>query len=367
MQWADERAPVVSLTTAVNGLAYDRHQSWAFWRADGAALAETPFVMRDGNRGTMSIVRSLDPRLVGEPRIGMMMEAALLHLDAPMSKLRAPGRVGVWAAIGERFAAKDDPYFGRAAPRLSQRLSAFFGARGVESTPTLVARGHAGFAHALLDACRALAEGAVELAVVGGADTYYDPLVVDILEEGERMFGPETLEGFIPGEGAAFVVITTRAFAQRAGLEVLARVETVATDREPAPMASDAPTIAAGLTSVVRCVTDRLKSERRMLDWMLTDLTSEPYRAREITLALPRAFAPGGLDTAGATYRHVVDERFVLSHLPQAFGDLGAATMPTALTIATEAFRRGDPVASSCAITGSSTGGDRGAILVRAG
>ena len=45
-------------------------------------------------------------------------------------------------------------------------------------------------------------------------------------------------------------------------------------------------------------------------------------------------------------------------------GDLGAASMPTAVAIACEGFRRGAPRAATCLITGSSPYEDRGALLL---
>lgn len=81
-------AIVVTATSAVNGLAFDSHQTWAFWRADGSALVETPFRLRTGERATMAVVRSLDPRLHGWPRLAILVEAALMHLRAPLSRTR---------------------------------------------------------------------------------------------------------------------------------------------------------------------------------------------------------------------------------------------------------------------------------------
>lgn len=358
--------PAVIATSAVNGLAFDSHQTWAFWRADGSALVETPFRARSGARATMAIVQSLDPRLHGLPRLATIIEAALMHLGEPLSRMRLAGRAAVWIAVHEQLAESNDPYFGPMRRRLERRITEWLQGRGMQAVVTTVARGHAGFAHALQHAAGQLDDGLVEVAIVGGADSYYDPLRFDILEEQERLFDAEHTDGFIPGEGAAFCVLTRSSHAKQVGIAPLALVETIAVGEEAAPMLSGRPCTADGLTSVMRAVTDRLKSERRRLDWMIGDLTNESYRARELVLALPRAMAPGGLDDAGRTYQPVAADQFRGDQLPEGFGDLGAATMPTALTIATQAFLRGDPKAQNCMIVASSTGADRGAILVRA-
>lgn len=358
-------APVVTATSAVNGLGFDSHQTWAFWRADGSALAETVFRLRNGNRATMAIVQSLDARLYGLARVATLIEAAMMHLGEPLSEIRIAARLGIFIAASEHLAETSDPYFGPMRQRLERRVSELFRSRGVVAPVAVAPRGHAGFAHAMHQAAKQLEEGALDVAIVGGADSYYDPLRFDILEEQERIFDHERTDAFIPGEGAAFCVLARASFARQAGLDALCTVETIAFDEEPAPMLGDEPCAAVGLTRVMRAVTDRLKREERRLDWMIGDLTNESYRARELVLALPRALAPGGLDTAGATYQPVAADGFRGDQLPEGFGDLGAATMPTALTIATQAFLRGDPKATNCMIVASSTSADRGAILLR--
>jgi hypothetical protein len=56
----------------------------------------------------------------------------------------------------------------------------------------------------------------------------------------------------------------------------------------------------------------------------------------------------------------------VLELLPPFLGDLGAATLPTAMVIAVEGFTRGDPAAQTCLACASSAGPGRGAVLLSA-
>jgi 3-oxoacyl-[acyl-carrier-protein] synthase-1 len=356
--------PVVLGTSAVNGLGYDSYQSWAFWRADGSALTESPFRLHNGERATMALIRSLSPRDYGFERLWQICEKALAGIEEQLSKLPSRGTVGVWLALSHFLGDSNDPYFGSVERRLSLALGHWLSQRGMSGPCRCIPAGHAGLAHAVEAAVLELQRGAVDFAIVGGADTYFDPLVFDILEEREAIFDQRRTDAFIPGEGAAFALLTGERIAARFQLEPLAVLEAVATAEESASMLSQLPCLGQALTRVLRACTDRLKHDRRRLEWVFADLTNEEYRIREYQVALPRAIAPGGLDTAGATYQDVAADDMLTEFVPDGFGDLGAATMPTALALATEAFLRGDPARRNCLIVGCSVNEHRGALLV---
>jgi 3-oxoacyl-[acyl-carrier-protein] synthase-1 len=171
------------------------------------------------------------------------------------------------------------------------------------------------------------------------------------MEEG-RLFDGENLDSFIPGEGAAFFLLTRREVASRARWPVLASVQCAATNQEPGHYGSGLPCLGLGLSRPLRAISDRLQKERRFIDLFLADVTTENHRIREWLLAFPRASA--------GVCRDTTDPQF----LPVLLGDLGAATMPTGLAVAVEAFLRGDPDAATCVLSGSSVTEDRGAVLL---
>jgi 3-oxoacyl-[acyl-carrier-protein] synthase I len=180
----------------------------------------------------------------------------------------------------------------------------------------------------------------------------------------ERLFDGKNLDSFIPGEGAAFVLLTRPRTAKRAHLPMLAHVDVTATGQEPGSMFADAPCTGQGLTQAMRTATLHLPAGGRRLEWLLGDLTNESYRTTEFQLALPRAVAPGGLDSGGREYQPIAAEEVQMDFLPLRFGDLGAATLPTAAVIASQAFIRGASAASGCLLVASSEGADRGAVLL---
>ncbi len=365
--WRERSSPpVVTATGAVNGLGFNSHQTWAFWRAEITPFAATPFRLDNGERATMVQVRSLPPGQHGVERQLALARHALGQIEGPLAALPDRTKLGASICVSEYLRDRSDPYFGAQRTIIERQLTRWFLERFPElSSPRFFAYGHAGFAHALYSGCTALMEREIDALVVGGVESYYDPLIVDILLEQERIFDQVRSDAFVPGEGAAFALIVRRNVARRAKLTPTALVDTVAMANEPGPLLSDEACTGRGLAQVVRSCTDRLKDEHRLLEWMLGDVTNESYRTLELQLALPRALAPGGLDTAGRTYREVADD-LVMDFPSECWGDLGAASMPTAMIVATEAFRRGRPSAVNCLITGTSTGRERGAMLLDA-
>ncbi|HSN14305.1 MAG TPA: hypothetical protein VLT61_06700, partial [Anaeromyxobacteraceae bacterium] len=124
---------------------------------------------------------------------------------------------------------------------------------------------------------------------------------------------------------------------------------------EPAAADPDAPVTGDALTAAIRTLCDPLEAAGRTVGWWLSDLTHERDRVREWQLVLPRA-------TAG-----VCGPDAALEILPTFLGDLGAATLPTAMAIAVEGFARGDPAARTCLACASSSGSSRGAVLLSVG
>lgn len=360
-----EQGNAVGITAvgAANGLAFNAHQTWAFWRAEATGMVETPFRCTNGTRATMVTARTLPTKSVGVERMAALALGALEQLLPALQELRGGGARAMWLGLPERYgpgAARERMAEHRG---LEQRIKRWCEERTGGMELLSVPRGNASLACAA-EAFSEVAAGRVEVAIVGGVDTYYAPDVVGELLEQERLFDGKNLDSLIPGEGAAFLVLTRPRTAQRHGLSTMARVEAVAADQEPGAMFTEAPCTGNGLARAMRMATSGLPPSGRRLEWLLGDVTNESYRTQEFQLALPRAMAPGGLDSGGRDFQPVAADELQMDFLPMRFGDLGAATMPTGMVLAAQSFARGAPAARSCLVIGSSTGQDRGAILV---
>ena len=351
-------------TGAFNGLAFDSHQTWAFWHAEAVGVTESPFRCANGTRATMVCARTLSPKLHGADRLAALIDGALGQLRPALGMLGPGARGAMWLGLPERYEGRAAPEHAAELRRLERQAAAWCDEHAGGAKVTLVPRGHASCALALVEACTELAAGRLEAAIVGGADTYHAPEVVEELLAQERLFDGKNVDSLIPGEGAAFLLLAGSRVARRAGLPMLASVDAAATGREPGAMLAEAPCTGAGLALAMRTAALRLPATGRRLTWLLGDLTNETYRATELQLALPRAVAPGGLDSGGREYQPIAAEEVAMDFLPLRFGDLGAATLPTGAVVASQAFVRGATAATSCLLVASSVGPDRGAALV---
>lgn len=301
----------------------------------------------------MAHIRTLPPRSHGLQRMSLIGGRLIDELVPHLRTAPPETRLAFVLCLSERFATSPLKHFSQQRSALEKEFLDRLKQQGFTAVLHSQPRGHSALAFAMIEASAGLLSGAIDAAIVGGIDTYYDPEVIDELLSQERLFDGENLDTFIPGEGGAFFLLTRSEVAKGAHWEPLARVEAAATDQEPAAMFSDAPCQGLGLSRAMGALADRVRQEKQSIDWWISDLTNEDYRVQEWQLALPRA-------SAG-----VSGEKSTMEFLPGLLGDLGAATMPTAVAIAAQGFLRGDPDAKNCLIAGSSTTSDRGAILLR--
>lgn len=366
VDFGDARAPTVVIAdvAARNGLGDDAATTWAFWRAEANGHQASPFRCDNGTRASMVLVRSYPPRLTGAWRLVQLMTDALAQLAPSLDALGTGARVGLALCLAERLHAPTAHRLRSDRAVLDDAARAWCAARPGVNLLGAVARGHASFAEALGHAGQMLEAQQLDAVIVGGPDGYHDADVVQGLINSERLFDGQNLDSMTPGEGAAFVLLMRPGDARRAGLAPRAAVESVAWDEEPGSMFSDTHVTGNGLARAAGAVAGRAARLGQPVPWILGDLTHESYRGREFSLSLPRAFAPGGLDDAGASFAPRATEQIRTDWLPERFGDLGAATMPTAAVLAAESFVRGDPSAPRCVLLGSSVVPARGAVLL---
>ncbi len=347
-------APLVAGTAVWNGLAWSPYLAWALKRGEARPYAATPFLAGNGSRITLAHVRSLPPTETGATRLATIARRLLGEL-LPLLRGVPAGPVGLCVALPERFGdGADHKAFRPQRTVLERALTGAVEAAGRSALLRTFPSGPAGLAPALVEAVHALASRKLEVVLVGGLDTGYDPEVLEALDRDGRLFDGERVEGVVLGEGGAFLLLARRDLVRQLKLPQLATIESIAEGREPATPWNDVGCLGLGLSRPACAVRERLLAERRGIDLWITDATSEPLRTQEFQLAWPRAAEAAMRPTA------------TLDYMYPTFGDLGAAVMPTSVALAIEGMRRGAPVARSAVVTGSSDGGARGVVLVAA-
>lgn len=194
-----------------------------------------------------------------------------------------------------------------------------------------------------------LAEGC-EAVAVGGIDSYFDPDVLEHLDAELRLHSSETENGFVPGEGGAFVVLAPRGRAR--GLTRYGRVLAAVTQDEPRPFGSDEPCLAYGMTLALKNALAAVSAETRPIPWILTDVANERHRVDEWTTAATRAHRGFTAD--------VLHEQPLLKT-----GDVGAASAAMLLVMAAIRWQTRCAPGDTALIAAHSDGPERGVLVVR--
>jgi 3-oxoacyl-[acyl-carrier-protein] synthase-1 len=211
----------------------------------------------------------------------------------------------------------------------------------------IVAQGRAGGVAALEQAVHRLTRGEDEAILVGGVDSWFDADRLEALDAGRRLHGPGTENGFIPGEGAAFVLLVTRRKAgtdRRWGSLVAA-----STELEPRPFGSTEPCHALGISVALNRAMAPAAGTK--VGWTLTDVLGERHRAEEWL------FASGRIQSA-LTADVVQDTPLEVS------GDVGAASALLLVVVACLGWQTGYAPARLALIAAHSDGLERGAALL---
>ena len=211
--------------------------------------------------------------------------------------------------------------------------------------------GRAGGLVALAHAAEAIRVGQAKFMIAGAVDTYRDLYVLGSLDLEKRIKSSAHLDGFIPGEGSAFLLLTSRAHASANNLKALAAVSRVAQAEENGHLYSDQPYRGDGLAAAVtQLVQAGLVTEPIAEVW--SSMNGENFWAKEWGVAYLRNHA-------------AFLENHAMRHPADCFGDTGSATGPIMAALAALGFASGY-YRSAALVYGSSDRSARAALLLTA-
>jgi len=193
---------------------------------------------------------------------------------------------------------------------------------------TLFRQGGAGALFALSGALQALSAGRAELALVGGVDSFLDLRRLAELDAEQRILGEQVMDGFVPGEAAAVLLLGRPGAGRRLGLPALARVAGVGLGAEKGHRYSSEPYRGDGLDGAFQALFGALPQGLPRVETVYAGFNGEGLPAKEWGVAFLRSsarFAP----------------ELQIEHPADCLGDVGAASGAVMLGLAALGLRQG--------------------------
>jgi 3-oxoacyl-[acyl-carrier-protein] synthase I len=325
--------------------------SAAAYRAGIGAAREHPFLIdRAGDPLTAALDRGLDPRLTGHPRWLALSDTALREACSIMGgRSHERCRLPVLLALPEIRPGFSE--YDALAIRTGMMSRAGL---PVEISDVIVSmKGHAGGLALLAVAAEQMRQGAMEMCLVGGVDSYFDPDTIEWLDNHRQLVGKVSRSAFVPAEGAAFCLLMTEAARAQFGLTALATLRTVAVGRESKVIKSDDICLGEALTDVVKRASSHLARPSETINTVICDINGERYRGEEWGFVCLRA---GGYFDDPTAYWSPAD----------AWGDTGAASGPLFAMLACAAADRGYATGPRTMLWAGSEQGLRAAAILDA-
>ncbi len=321
-------------------------------RAGITALAEHPFMIDQiGNLMLGACDAELDPCIFGVERLLTMAESAIRETCLPLAEAYSRGvnspALRVFLGLPEirpGFTATD-------AEAISSGLRTLKGLPIPLTEVQIFPFGHsAGFA-AMNAASKAIQQGACEICLVGGVESYFHPDTMEWLDKNRQLAGEVSRSGFVPGEGAAFCLVMAEDACARLRLKPIARVQKVTLGTESKLIKTSEMCFGEGLSEAVEKAVAALNPPGARVNQIICDMNGERYRGEEwgfVCLRLSQYF----------------DDPTAYHAPAECWGDMGAASGPLFVMLACHAILRGYSKGSRTLLWASSEGGHRGAVIL---
>lgn len=318
-------------------------------RAGATRLGEHPFMVDcvgDLMPGALDV--EIDPRIMGPQRLLSLAERALREACEPLDavgrqQLSAPMFLGL-PEIRPGFTEQD-------AAAIRSGMSQFEGLPVSLSVVNLFIEGHAAGLSALAAAVEQLKQGAFEICLVGGVESYFHPDTMEWLEANRQLANTVSRSGFVPGEGAGFCLLMTEPTRLRLGLKSLAHVRAVAVGKETKLIKTTDMCLGEGLSATVDKALSGLRPPDERINGIFCDINGERYRSEEWGFVCLRL-------------SHYFDDPTAYRSPAECWGDVGAASGPLFAMLACEGMARGYAPGSRFLLWASSEKGQRSAAVI---
>ena len=192
----------------------------------------------------------------------------------------------------------------------------------------VVPSGRAAALNALELALDALKGDPTRPVIVGGVDTFMDLKLLASLDAERRILGSQVMDGFIPGEGAAFLVLADATLANQSAADAVIVVEAAASASDAGHRSGSEPARGEGLAQAMNVLRHRLQNASEPVATTFAGFNGESFDAKAWGVARLR-------------HADFFASRMVLEHPADCFGDAGAATGAILLALAAKALAAG--------------------------
>ena len=313
-------------------------------RAGVALFVDHPYMInRDGDPFVVAIAPYLEEGSPFEERCVQLALLAGSEALEPVTKLSIEPRE-IPVVIG--LPSQRPGVHPELGPHLASRLASSLRTAGVGLLPN----GHSAGLMAIQNGCRLIQSGNVEFCLAGGVDSYLNADTLEWIEQNDQLHKSTNAWGFVPGEAAAFCLLSSGETARRHNLTPLGWIVGVETSFEENRIKTETVCIGKGLTDAVRKVLDVMPAAASKVDNIICDQNGEAYRAAEQGFMLAR------------TMQRFVDASDFLSPA-DCWGDVGAASGPLFVMLASAAAQKKYAKGPSTLVWTSSEGGERAALI----
>jgi len=248
-----------------------------------------------------------------------MIRLAHLALDDLSSKLKTIETLPLFLAGPEKLPGQQEVCY----PELIDHISKQSGIVFHEKHSVIFPNGRAGGLWALHYAMAYVQAGYSQYAIVGGVDTYLDLYLLGSLDMEDRILAEGVMDGFAPGEGAGFFIISSQSEPfEQTSQNITLYPPGLA--KEEGHRYSQEPYRGDGLAEAFSLALDHASNIPPM-QTVLTSLNGENFGAKELGVAATR------------NSERLIPE-YIISHSADCFGDIGAAFFPVSVALTATGF-----------------------------
>jgi len=319
---------VIAATSVLCAGGFGADQVWASARARISRIRNSSVM----NGHLQPIPMGLVPDDVLDPDDSKLDALSLPSRARRMLRLAAPPLRALASVTGEKplvlylglpeLPAAEAPWVSRFSEYLAARADVTLD----EATSRTFPFGRASALRALESALSALAADVSQAILIGGVDTFLDLRLLATLGSEGRVLAPGGMDGFIPGEGAAFLLLKGVPAGPPPAGSVL--IQGAASIADPGHRYGTAPARGEALAEALQLLRDRLASPIEAVGVTFAGLNGENFDAKLWGVARLR-------------HNDLFSQDTTLEHPASCFGDTGAAAGAILTTLAATAVSAG--------------------------